>query len=199
MNRRRFLKIIPAGLLSSFLPVKLFGSSEKLTGKRKNETLNYQVDGVNVEQTTFYYTKEDLPPDKTHYFAEQPDYFYFTGKKEIDIKYGYRRNVRSLFFDKDGNQFPYDGPYGGFSGSIYEKNVSKNPRLYIPENAVSPKVEWINKEVLLLIKMEMANQPLGKPPIKLFVYIFLREDSPAVGFLVDTIPHKSYLLSYGPV
>lgn len=91
MNRRRFLKIIPAGLLSSFLPAKLLGS-EKNAQKEKNKTLEYQVDGIDIEQTTFYH--KNMISQNKHNFD-----FMAVSKSGKQIP------VALYFYDKKGNMF----------------------------------------------------------------------------------------------
>jgi len=147
LTRRNVLK---SGLfsLAPFAFVKSLFAGEKIENKEKSKILFYKVDGVEIEQTTFFYSKEDLPPDS--------------------------KNAYSIFFDENGNTI-----------KEYGYNISKNPNLYIPENAVHPKTEWINKSVLEIIKYDISHKNITK----LFVYIILREDSPEVGVLTNIFPY----------
>jgi hypothetical protein len=196
MDRRKFLKIIPVGFLSSLLPAKLFGSEEKIAGrtsrKTKNEILHYQVDGVEIEQTTFFYTEDQLPSEKCHDFMMIKSKNINNSNSVDEYRNGWegRTTIPEFFFDKNGEVIPI---------RKYEKNISKKFYTYYPSNAVLPKQEWINRQILEATR-NMINWPhSGGPYKKVYVYLFLREDMPCIGICASDVPCTQCLLSYGPV
>lgn len=179
-SRRNILKILPFGFVSSILPAKkLFAGT-----KKDDEYLHYKVGHMDIYEKTYYFTKEELPNGCLHRFAY------------VDKKSGSIDDLDSYFLDEQGNY-------------IYRsKNVNNNCEEYVPKNAVYPKRKWINEKVLDILK-ECENRNIllkkkvlfrGKPLFgtvcdKLFVYIYLREDVPCFGMLIDDEEHEKMLCS----
>jgi len=160
MDRRKFLKIIPAGFLSSIFSGKLFGNEEKSVQKVKSKPLFYEVDGVKIEQTTFFYAKEDIPKNKSFEFAA----FSIEGNP-VGFAFPY-------CFDKDG-----------------DKHISYSNDENAYKNAIYPKIEWVNDWILSDIRYAREHYIDWEKYEKLYIYVFRREDkTKEIGIFVSSVP-----------
>ena len=193
LNRRSLLKFIPAGVLGSLFPAKLFGkdyASQKYAPQE--ETFTYKYDGSGFRKT--YKNLYDKKLISTECYNTDV-------KKSLDKDGEY--TVHKITFRYPKEDFVNKGFYSFAAGSVtvpfrlFDKDgktyfiVKINPDHYMPEKgdkaldkAVWPKKEWIDREIRASVARHITSPFFDTLRKEIYVHVCLREDFPYVGIFI---------------